>query len=77
MLPSGELWIVMLLLEIADDGRGIDPKVEPVGGHHGLANMRTRAEALGGTFDVDSVPGAGTRIIVSIPRAGSRRGASH
>ena len=45
------------------------------GGHHGLSNMRTRAEALGGTFGIQSRPGAGTRIIVSIPRAGSRRGA--
>ena len=64
-------------LEIADDGRGIDPTVEPAGGHHGLANMRTRTEAMGGTFDLDGGPSAGTRIIVSIPRAGSRRGAVH
>ncbi|HEY8921937.1 MAG TPA: GAF domain-containing sensor histidine kinase [Candidatus Limnocylindria bacterium] len=63
-------------LEITDDGRGIDANPAPAGGHHGLANMRTRAEALGGTFDVDSSPGAGTRIIVSIPRTGSRQGAS-
>jgi signal transduction histidine kinase len=63
-------------LEIADDGRGIDPEAEPARGHHGLANMRARAEALGGTFDLQSRPGAKTRIIVSIPRAGSRRGAS-
>jgi signal transduction histidine kinase len=62
-------------LEIADDGRGMDQTAELVGGHHGLANMRTRAEALGGTFGMQSRPGAGTRIIVSIPRAGSRRGA--
>jgi two-component system, NarL family, sensor histidine kinase DevS len=62
-------------LEIADDGRGLDQTAELVGGHHGLSNMRTRAEALGGTFGIQSRPGAGTRIIVSIPRAGSRRGA--
>lgn len=63
-------------LEIADDGRGIDANPAPAGGHHGLANMRTRAEALGGTFDLESGRGAGTRIIISIPRTGSRRGAS-
>jgi signal transduction histidine kinase len=62
-------------LEIADDGRGIDSKAAPADGHHGLANMRTRAEALGGTFDFESGPAGGTRIIVSIPRTGSRRGA--
>jgi signal transduction histidine kinase len=63
-------------LEIADDGNGVEPNVELAGGHHGLANMRARAEALGGTFALESRPGSGTRIIVSIPRAGSRRGAS-
>ena len=63
-------------LEIADDGQGIDPGVKQAGGHHGVANMRGRAEALGGHFDLVSGTGAGTRIIVSIPRTGSRRGAS-
>ncbi|MBA3687808.1 MAG: GAF domain-containing sensor histidine kinase [Chloroflexi bacterium] len=63
-------------LEIVDDGRGINPEMELAQGHHGLANMRTRAEALGGTFDIHGGPGAGTHIIVSIPRTGSRRGAS-
>jgi signal transduction histidine kinase len=63
-------------LEISDDGRGIDFTSKPPGGHHGLANMRARAEALGGSFDIESGAGAGTRIIVSIPRAGLRRGAS-
>jgi signal transduction histidine kinase len=63
-------------LEIVDDGHGIQPDAEPARGHHGLANMRTRAEALGGTFDIKSGPGVGTHIIVSIPRTGSRRGAS-
>ena len=63
-------------LEIGDDGNGVEPNVELAGGHHGLANMRTRAEALGGTFELHSRPGSGTRIIVSIPRGGSRRGAS-
>ena len=63
-------------LEIADNGHGAEPDAELAGGHHGLANMRTRSEALGGTFELQSRPGSGTRIIVSIPRAASRRGAS-
>jgi hypothetical protein len=36
-------------------------------GHQGLANMRGRAHALGGELSVDSRPGAGTRIILSLP----------
>jgi signal transduction histidine kinase len=63
-------------LEISDDGRGIDFTSKPPGGHHGLANMRARAEALDGTFEVQTGSAAGTRIIVLIPRAGSRRGAT-
>jgi signal transduction histidine kinase len=66
----------LVRLEISDDGRGIDPTTRAPEGHHGMANMRTRAEAFGGTLDVVSGPGNGTSIIVSIPRAGSGRGAN-
>jgi signal transduction histidine kinase len=57
------------VLEIADDGRGIVPDVEaaPARGHHGLANMRARTSALGGSFTLEARQGAGTRIIVSVP----------
>ena len=37
-------------------------------GHQGLANMRDRAQALGGTLDVHSGTG-GTTIIVRVPIA--------
>jgi signal transduction histidine kinase len=63
-------------LEIADDGRGLAPDADVTRGHHGLGNMRARAEALGGTFDIRSGPGTGTRIIAVIPRTATRRGAS-
>jgi signal transduction histidine kinase len=53
-----------LRLEVHDDGRGFDPSRRGEGGHHGLANMRSRGESLGGTFEVDSAPDRGTRIIV-------------
>jgi signal transduction histidine kinase len=55
-------------LEITDDGRGIEPDAEIVPGHHGLANMRARAEGLGGSLDVQSREGEGTRIVADIPR---------
>lgn len=55
-------------LEIADDGTGFAADVAPPRGHHGLANMRARADALGGSFAIESRPGDGTRIIVSVPR---------
>ncbi|HEX2883340.1 MAG TPA: GAF domain-containing sensor histidine kinase [Candidatus Limnocylindria bacterium] len=55
-------------LEITDDGRGFDAEREAARGHHGLANMRARSRALGGSFSVASAPRGGTRIIVVIPR---------
>jgi signal transduction histidine kinase len=59
-------------LEIVDDGRGMDPGAV-VAGHHGLGNMRARAEALGGAFEIASSDDGGTRIIAVIPRTGTRR----
>jgi len=63
-------------LEIVDDGRGFKPKALVARGHHGLANMRARADGLTGTFDIESGENLGTRIIVVIPRTATRRGAN-
>ena len=56
-----------VLLSIRDDGHGLPANTPAKGGHHGLANMRARAEALGGTLDIRSEPGSGTNIIAAIP----------
>jgi signal transduction histidine kinase len=56
-----------LRLEIADDGAGFDGSPLPTAGHHGLSNMRRRAESLGGRLLVESGRGRGTRIIVVLP----------
>jgi signal transduction histidine kinase len=60
-------------LEIADDGVGFDPARDPGPGHHGLANMRARSAALGGSLEIRSAPGAGTRVIVGLPPAGTSK----
>ena len=56
-------------VEVEDDGAGFDP--EGLGRtafpRFGLATMRERAEAAGGTFAVDAAPGRGTRVRVRIP----------
>jgi signal transduction histidine kinase len=54
-------------LQIADDGSGFDPAFARRPGHHGLENMAARAEALRGQLTIDSLPGAGTRIILVLP----------
>lgn len=57
-----------LTLALVDDGRGFQAERQAAGGHHGLANMRSRTGALGGTFEISSRPEAGTRIIITVPR---------
>jgi signal transduction histidine kinase len=54
-----------LELGVADDGAGI-PASEGATGH-GLRNMRDRAQRLGGTLAIESSPGSGTAITLSIP----------
>ncbi len=55
---------------IADDGVGYTPGVahEANETHFGLKTMRERAEQVGGTLDIHSSPGDGTRLIVTLPR---------
>ena len=55
-------------LEIADNGKGFDPS--QVGGNSfGLLGMGERLEALGGKLRIDSAPGRGTRLHITIPLA--------
>lgn len=54
-----------LLLEIGDDGCGFDPANDMDG--YGLAGMKERVQGLGGTFDMDSASGAGTRLRIRLP----------
>ena len=55
------------VLEIDDDGRGFDPAAA-TGTGQGLRNLQERATALGGHTEIDSTPGEGTRVRVTIPR---------
>jgi signal transduction histidine kinase len=58
---------------VQDDGRGFDPEAvgqaTPSWGV-GLRSMRERAEMLGGSLRVDSSPGDGTTVEVSVPLDG-------
>lgn len=57
-----------VVLTVRDDGAGFDPAVDRVtDGHIGLASQRERAAAVGGLLEVDSAPGAGTRVSVRLP----------
>ena len=54
-------------LVVADDGRGFEPLAEHDPARRGLRNIAERATALGGTAEIESAPGSGTRIIVAVP----------
>lgn len=55
-----------LLLSISDDGIGFDSDSDDQQGS-GLANIRKRAAIVGGTAQIDSALGKGTRITINIP----------
>lgn len=63
-----------LRLDVEDDGVGFDPDAprDRRKGGFGLIGMQERAKLLGGTFEVDSGPGRGTRVEVVVP-LGPRR----
>lgn len=58
-------------LDIVDDGKGFDPgaasRAPSDGGGFGLPAMRSRAETLSGLFTVESAPGQGTAVAVTLP----------
>ena len=53
-------------LTIEDDGRGFDAS-ETFGERHGLVGMNERARMLGGSLEIRSSPGAGTRVEATVP----------
>jgi signal transduction histidine kinase len=58
-------------IEIEDDGEGFDPdsiSMTAVSGRGlGLAGIRERIELLGGTAQIESSPGHGTRVVLTAP----------
>lgn len=62
-----------LLVEVEDDGVGFRGDTETVSSDRGLGlvSVRERASRLGGTFNILSSPGHGTRLIVSLPDRGA------
>lgn len=52
----------LVRLEVRDNGQGFDLEQRSKSVGHGLANMESRANELGGRFEVESQPSHGTRI---------------
>jgi signal transduction histidine kinase len=62
-----------LVAVVADDGRGFD--VDTLAGGAGLANMRDRIDAVGGTLDLATPPAGGTLVRARVPLAPVATGA--
>jgi len=54
---------------LQDDGRGFDPNSTRDGWPHGIMGMQQRVRALGGQFALESAPGRGTTLRVTVPAA--------
>jgi two-component system NarL family sensor kinase len=77
---ASHVWLTLardeggVLLTVSDDGRGFDPERlgrraagdGDAGGHFGLVGMGERARLLGATLQLESAPGAGTRVEVRV-----------
>lgn len=64
-----------IIVDVADDGTGFDPITASKRGF-GLRSMRSRVEQLGGTFHIESEPGAGAMVNATISAPGHEAGTS-
>lgn len=60
------------LLEIRDNGRGFDMRKVNMTLGHGLSNMHTRAQHVGGDVEICSVVDEGTSILAWVPRGSNQ-----
>jgi two-component system, NarL family, nitrate/nitrite sensor histidine kinase NarX len=58
-----------LRIEVEDRGSGIDGSNDD-DLHFGLRLMRNRAEQIGGSIEIESKPGSGTRVVAALPVGG-------
>ncbi len=56
-----------LRVAVTDDGRGFEPELSMRSGSFGITSMRERAAACGGTLELRSRLGGGTRVVLRVP----------
>ena len=60
-----------VVLQVADDGVGFDPPAAreraAATGHLGLRSMAERIQTAGGSLEITSEPGGGTRVVLRLP----------
>jgi signal transduction histidine kinase len=63
----------MVRCSVVDDGVGFvpgDPHTHPSGRGLGLLGMREKLRPLGGVLKIESAPGQGTKLFITVPRRG-------
>jgi two-component system sensor histidine kinase DegS len=60
----------LVRVNVDDNGKGLDAEAVYRGNSLGLKLIKERAEMLGGTFEIDSAAGKGTRVNFSVPAHG-------
>ncbi|SMB92592.1 sensor domain-containing protein [Deinococcus hopiensis] len=69
---ASEVWLSLrqsgpsLVLSVKDDGLGFDPRAS-FPGHLGLHSMRERAQGVSGQLRLETAPGAGVGLTVTVP----------
>lgn len=58
-----------LMMRIVDNGRGFHPHIKRKRHSFGLVGIEERVLALNGKLEVDSAPGCGTTVVITIPMA--------
>ena len=56
-----------LTLTVADNGQGFDESAVDTRAHFGLKGMRERVEMVGGRFTIETEPGSGATVRVTVP----------
>ena len=70
---ASEVWLTVdkephWRFQVRDNGSGFDGRSRPEGeGHVGLQIMRERAQRIGARVEVESSPGAGSRVLLELP----------
>ena len=76
--PGAEVWLGVeandrsVRVTVRDDGPGFSPEAVAGSGRFGLHTMKERAEGIGGQLRIDSRPGAGARLEVTVPVEGAK-----
>ena len=57
----------LIRVQVDDNGKGFDPDAVQESKSLGLKLIRERVEMMGGTFEIDSAVGKGSRVIFTLP----------